>query len=279
MSTEVNESYMSAAVAAANAASRKLMSRFESGVQELASWQKSPGALVTEADIESDQAIAKVLLDSGCGGVIISEESNVDLGSSQTDEVANVEWLIDPLCGTVPFSTGMNHWGVNIAMRADGDLALSALSIPTSGMLLTAQVRGDVKLNGKTLQVEGPGRDLGEATVGLEIDGQDVWRSLLASGGLAWVARASQINSFASAAYPLMLVATGRMSAVVFYRIEPMHVAAGSLAATMLGAMATDGNGEPIDWARDDELPMVVVGWPRVHGRLIDEIKKSNRGD
>ena len=279
MSTEVNESYMSAAMAAANAASQILMRRFESGVQGLTSWQKSPGALVTEADIESDQAIAKVLSDSGCGGVIISEESNVDLGSSQTDEVANVEWLIDPLCGTVPFSTGMNHWGVNIAMRADGDLALSALSIPTSGMLLTAQAGRDVKLNGKTLQVEGPGRDLGEATVGLEIDGQDVWRSLLASGGLAWVTRASQINSFASAAYPLMLVATGRMSAVVFYRIEPMHVAAGALAAMMLGAMATDGNGEPIDWARDDELPMVVVGWPRVHGRLIDEIKKSNQRD
>ena len=279
MSTEVNESYMSAAMAAANAASQILMSRFESGVQGLTSWQKSPGALVTEADIESDQAIAKVLSDSGCGGVIISEESNVDLGGSQTDGGLNVEWLIDPLCGTVPFSTGMNHWGVNIAMRADGDLALSALSIPTSGMLLTAQAGRDVKLNGKTLQVEGPGRDLGESTVGLEIDGQDVWRSLLASGGLAWVTRASQINSFASAAYPLMLVATGRMSAVVFYRIEPMHVAAGALAAMMLGAMATDGNGEPIDWARDDELPMVVVGWPRVHGRLIDEIKKSNQRD
>ena len=72
-----------------------------------------------------------------------------------------------------------------------------------------------------------------------------------------------------------MLVATGRMAAVVFYRIEPMHVAAGALAAMMLGANATDGNGDAIDWSRDDELPMVVVGWPRVHGQLITAIAES----
>ena len=57
------------------------MTRFETGVRNLESWEKSPGALVTEADIESDRAIADALANSGCGGVIISEESNVDLGA------------------------------------------------------------------------------------------------------------------------------------------------------------------------------------------------------
>ena len=65
------------------------------------------------------------------------------------------------------------------------------------------------------------------------------------------------------------------MAAVVFYRIEPMHVAAGALATMLLGGRATDGNGNPIDWSRDDELPMVVVGWPRVHDQLIEAIAQS----
>ena len=275
MGSDPYGAYMAAAIAAAGAASDVLMARFASGVQNLSSWEKSPGALVTEADIESDQAIAKTLKESGCGGVIISEESNVDLGRGRVDLDCKVEWLVDPLCGTVPFSTGMNHWGVNIAMRADGELVVGALATPTGGIVLASEIASGVKVNGENLCVAEPDRDLGEVAVGLEIDGQDVWRSLLRSGGLNWVTRVLQANSFASAAYPLMLVATGRMAAVVFYRIEPMHVAAGALATMLLGGRATDGNGDAIDWARDDELPMVVVGWPRVHDQLIEAIAQS----
>lgn len=267
--------YSTAAIAAAGAASHVLMARFNAGVQDLSSWEKSPGALVTEADIESDQVIAEVLKGSGCGGVIISEESNVDLGVGIESDL-KIEWLVDPLCGTVPFSTGMNHWGVNIAMRADSKLVVGALATPTSGTVLRSEVGSGVKVNGESICVVEPDRDLGEVVVGLEIDGQDVWRSLLRSGGLDWVTRVLQANSFASAAYPLMLVATGRMAAVVFYRIDPMHVAAGALATMLLGGCATDGNGDPINWSLNDELPMVVVGWPRVHGQLIEAIGESN---
>ena len=267
--------HMEAASVAALAASDVLMARFNAGVENLESWEKSPGALVTEADLESDQAIAQVLRDSGCGGVIISEESNVDLGGDGIDGDRKIEWLIDPLCGTVPFSTGMNHWGVNIAMRADGELVVGALATPTGGTLLTSEVGSGVKVNGESLSVAESDRDLGEVTVGLEVDGQHVWRSLLSSGGLDWVTRVLQTNSFASAAYPLMLVVTGRMAAVVFYRIEPMHVAAGSLAAMMLGARVTDGVGQPIDWSSNDEIPIVVAGWPRAHDKLIEVMNES----
>ena len=267
--------HMEAASVAALAASDVLMARFNAGVENLESWEKSPGALVTEADLESDQAIAQVLRDSGCGGVIISEESNVDLGGGGIDGDRKIEWLIDPLCGTVPFSTGMNHWGVNIAMRADGELVVGALATPTGGTLLTSEVGSGVKVNGEILSVAESDRDLGEVTVGLEVDGQHVWRSLLSSGGLDWVTRVLQTNSFASAAYPLMLVVTGRMAAVVFYRIEPMHVAAGSLAAMMLGARVTDGVGQPIDWSSNDEIPIVVAGWPRAHDKLIEVMNES----
>ena len=166
----------------------------------------------------------------------------------------------------------MNHWGVNIAMRAEGELTLAALAVPTSDMLITASKDGDVEVNGESLEVSFPERDLGEVAVGLEIDGQEQWRSLLDSGGLNWVTRVGQANGFSSAAYPMMLVATARMSSVVFYRIEPMHLAAGALAATLLGAKATDGSGDEIDWSRDDELPMVVVGWPHIHEQLIEAI-------
>ena len=248
------------------------MKRFTTGVHGIESWEKSPGALVTEADIESDRAIAEALAESGVGGMILSEESNLELGEGSAADGQRIEWLIDPLCGTVPFSTGMNHWGVNIAMRAEGDLVLSALAVPTSDVLITASTSGGVKVNDEEWRASFPERNLGEVAVGLEIDGQEQWRHLLDSGGLNWVTRVGQANGFSSAAYPLMLVATGRMAAVVFYRIEPMHLAAGVLAATLLGANATDGEGNEIDWSLDDELPIVVIGWPHIHNQLIEAI-------
>ena len=81
----------------------------------------------------------------------------------------------------------MNHWGVNIAMRDGGELTLAALAVPTSKTLITAQVNIGVQLNGEEFTVAGIDRDLGEVAVGLEVDGQEVWRKLLNSGGLDWV--------------------------------------------------------------------------------------------
>ncbi len=276
MKLNMESQYKAAALAAATAASEKLMARFKAGAAGLRRWEKSPGALVTEADIESDRAIADALARSGRGGVIISEESSADLGRASADADEKIEWLIDPLCGTVPFSSGMDHWGINIAMRRDGELAVSVLATPPSGVVISASLASGVEINGETLLPADPERELGEAVIGLEIDGQDQWHTLLESGGLHWVTSVGQVNGFSSAAYPLMLVCTGRMPGVVFYRIEPMHVAAGCLAATLLGARVTDGEGNAIDWSRDDELSMVVVGWPRVHEQLMRVMKAGD---
>ena len=261
--------HMDAAMTAIDASSELLLSRFRGGVSSLDRWEKAPGALVTEADIQSDKAIASALSDSGCGGVIVSEESYVALPGDGSADGKRVEWLVDPLCGTVPFSTGMDHWGINIAMRIGGELKLSVLATPPNGRVLAAKPDGSVELSGEAADVFTPRGGLSEVAVGLEIDGQAMWDRLLSSHGLRWVTRVGQVNTFSSAAYPIMLVCTGRLSAVVFYGIEPMHIAAGALVAERLGASVGDGFGDAVDWSKDDELSIFVVGWPNVYDDLI----------
>ena len=103
MGSDSYGAYLEAAVAAAGAASDVLMARFRELAFRICRVGKNRRVhLVTEADIESDHAIAKALKESGCGGVIISEESNVDLRSDEIDPGRKIEWLVDPLCGTVP---------------------------------------------------------------------------------------------------------------------------------------------------------------------------------
>ena len=94
-------------------------------------------------------------------------------------------------------------------------------------------------------------------------------------GGLEWVSSVGQINSFSSAAYSMAQVCLGRLAAGVFYRIGPMHLAAGGLIAQELGLPVTDETGESIAWSSEDDLPVVVVGWPEVHTQLIKAMESS----
>ena len=256
---------LEAALVAAREAAETLRLRFRRKIGEpaLNSWTKDGGGLVTEADIASDQAIAQVLKVHNVPGAILSEESRTPSAGD------GLTWLVDPLCGTVPFSAGLAHWGVSIALRQGGSLELGVLTLPAQQEQLTA-VRGrGVSRNGRVWTSSPPGERLSEVAVGLEIDGGADWKRAL-SGRLDWVGGVGQINSFSSAAFPVAQICLGRLAAAVFYRITPVHLAAGALIATELGIAVTDESGAPLDWSRDDDFPAVVIGWSEVHGQLIE---------
>ena len=256
---------LDAANSAAAAASKVLLARFRpDNSNPLDSFYKSPNALVTDADLASDRAISEALKTAGVPGRILSEESETVL-SGDNDSLT---WLVDPLCGTVPFSTGMDHWGVNIALRSAGELVVASLPLPSLGEQLSATRGNGVIRNGEPLVSTSPRENLAESTIGLEIDGPDEWRRKLASG-LEWIPTVSQINTFASTAYPMAMICMGRLPAAVFYGIEPVHVAAGTMIASELGVLVTDDSGVDINWSEDGELPVVVIGWPVIHEQLI----------
>ena len=286
------------------------MSRFQPPLgKPLETWMKSPGALVTDADVASDRAISEALRRARVPGRVLSEESSAALSHlepvegpqrsgknarrvllRQALDANGLTWLIDPLCGTYPFSTGMVHWGVNIALRRGAGLELAALSLPALGETLTALRGKGVTRNGRRWSPEprfarpslskgkgeggGPTVRLSEMAVGLEIDGGETWRKLMRRG-LGWVPLCGQINTFASAAYPMGQVCLGRLSALVIYGVEPVHLAAGAAIALELGLKVTDAAGEPVDWSGDAELPVVVAGWPEVHRQLIEAMGRS----
>ena len=177
------------------------------------------------------------------------------------------------MCIRDRFSTGMDHWGVNIALRKDGELIAASLPLPSLGELLSATKGNGVIRNGEPFTTSSPRQKLSESTIGLEVDGPEEWRARLASD-LDWIPSVSQINTFASAAYPIALVCLGRLAAGVFYGIEPMHFAAGAMIASELGIRVTDELGAPIDWSKDDELSVVVVGWPVIHEQLLAAMAK-----
>ncbi len=258
------------AVAAANAASASLMSDFgrDRNQSKLKAWMKSPGALVTEADLAADKAIASALAESGVEAALVSEESNS--GDSFSADV----WLVDPLCGTVPFRSGMPHWGVNVALRQGEQITTGVIALPHSEQIMAASSGNGVTLNDDQIVSQDPELPLSEAIVGLEVDGGSEWARLLSveSGQgpqLRWLSSISHTNTFASAAYPIAMVCLGGMSGVVFYTIDSVHLAAGALIAQELGATVSDQHGKALDWRSEKPFPVAIVAWPSVHADLI----------
>ncbi|MBQ10844.1 MAG: hypothetical protein CMJ45_04770 [Planctomyces sp.] len=139
------------AIEAAESASTALLARFRPPAgSPLELNYKGPGDVVTDADIAADRAIAEVLALRGAPGNVLSEESSIDKGDSR------LTWLIDPLCGTLPFSSGLPHWGVNVALSIGDELEIGVVALPTCNVILGA-VRGQgAYVNGVRLESREP---------------------------------------------------------------------------------------------------------------------------
>ena len=145
-----NMSARAAATSAISEAGAVLMNLFRSPTG-LETWFKEPGELLTAADLRSDRAIRDALTASWPAAIVSEEGERPD---------AETAWLVDPLCGMFPFSRGMDHWGVNIALRVGSQLTVGALSAPSVGETFVADASG-VTRNGEPFT-------LAESTVLLE---------------------------------------------------------------------------------------------------------------
>ena len=264
------DKWLSVALEASDAASRSLLDRFRPPADSpLKLDYKGPSDVVTDADMASDRAIAEVLSRSGLPGNILSEESNIERDASQ------FTWLVDPLCGTLPFSTGLPHWGSCIALSSGIDLLLGVVALPTTGEVICAVKGQGAFLNGRPLlSREPPGelRDIGVAVEGNNQRFTESQRILKRAPGRTY--------AFESAAYTIGQVLLGRLHGVAGLKGLSVHSAAGVVVARELGVRVTDERGEEVLWDPDRTQNGLIVAWPRTHRALmqapIEGLESSN---
>ena len=233
---DLRDKWLRTAIDASESASRILLEVFRPPTETpLKLNYKGPSDVVTDADMASDKAIIDVLTRSGLPGNILSEESRTDLGDGQ------FTWLIDPLCGTLPFSTGPPHWGVSIALRSGIDLLLGVVALLTEGEVLSAVKGQGAFLNGSPFRAqEPPGelRDIGVATEGNNQRYTESQRILQSAAGRTY--------TYVSAAYPIGQVLLGRLHGVAGLNGLNVHTAAGVVIAREMGVWVTDGVGNDV---------------------------------
>lgn len=225
--------------------------------------------VVTDADVAAEVVIRQVLAERTELPVVGEEHGG------QVPADGSAYWLVDPICGTRNYASGVPMWSVNVAM--------------TEGGAVTAAVVGDAS----TLQVHVAERGRGawavrDGSLG-RLAASEETRTLLVEDGKSSGGRRSLAAAFAAAVIQadrwdfrsfgstvsLAALAASRASGyVTFWLDSAVHAAAGSLLVTEAGGVVSDIAGEP--WRLESDSILATAS-PAVHADVLSLIAASRR--
>jgi len=183
-----------------------------------------------ELDVRSQKLITEIILKNDPTHAILGEEEG-DVGGD-----GDVEWIVDPIDGTVNYFFGIPHFCVSIAARnrSTKEMLLGVIHDPMQNETWSVVQGGTPMLNGKPIQVS-PRATMGEAVVTV---GFSKSKSALDAGferykRIAYDVRKTRM--LGSAALAMAYIACGRLDAYIEEQISLWDIAAGQMLVESAG--------------------------------------------
>jgi myo-inositol-1(or 4)-monophosphatase len=205
----------------------------------VAATKSSAVDVVTEMDIASEKLITGFLADHRPDDGVLGEEGASVEGSS------GIQWVIDPIDGTVNYLYGLPSWAVSIAARKDGETIVGVVHTPMRGETCRAVLGEGAYVNDRPARVR-PAPAFGLALVGTGFGYLAERRARQAEVVRHLVPEVRDIRRGGSAAIDLCDVATGRLDAYYERGLNHWDYAAGDLIAREAGALTGGRPGEPL---------------------------------
>lgn len=220
----------------------------------------SPTDVVTERDLASEAYIVDTISSRRPGDGIIGEEG--------TDRVSTsgLNWVIDPLDGTVNYFYGFDVWSVSIAVEDEQGPLVGVVHAPVLRRTYWA-VRGQ----GAYLRTDAgeqrlPGvveTELAHALVATGFGYKQSRRQAQAEVVHRLLPQIRDLRRVGSAALDMCMVAAGYANAYFERGAHPWDVMAGTLIATEAGAVVSGLRGS------GPNVEMVVAAPPLLHAKLV----------
>lgn len=205
----------------------------------VAATKSSAVDVVTEMDIASEKLITGLLAERRPHDGVLGEEGASVEGSS------GVQWVIDPLDGTVNYLYGLPSWAVSIAVRVDGETVVGVVHAPVRGETFRAVLGEGAFLNDRPVRVR-PAPEAELALVGTGFGYLAERRAKQADVLRELIPHVRDIRRGGSAAIDLCDVAVGRLDAYYERGLNPWDYAAGDVIAREAGALTGGRPGEPL---------------------------------
>tara|TARA_Y100001970_G_C14245533_1_gene867898 strand:- start:957 stop:1763 length:807 start_codon:yes stop_codon:yes gene_type:complete len=217
--------------------------------------------LLTEADLNSEDAIIKSINATYPNHNIITEESDIDNTNS------DFCWVIDPLDGTTNFVHKLPIFAVSIALQFKGQTIAAAVYNPMYDQCFHATKNGGAFLNKNPIKTTSC-NTLSESLLvtGFPYIHDQRW-ALSFDLFKDIYSRNHGIRRLGAAALDFCFVAMGRFDAFYEFELKPWDVCAGDL-------IVREAGGETSDW--DGKLPMpscgkrVLASNGKIHNELIE---------
>lgn len=229
---------MEFAQALADDASRALLRAYRSQPATHSGLRQSPKALKLVADQTMDQFMVERIQAAYPDHDIVSEERAAITHGSR------YRWIIDPIDGSVNFSTHNPFVAISLALLVDDQLELGVIAAPLLGEQFAAQRGRGATVNGQPLHVSGTAQ-LSDAYLvtcdGGSVDRTESFSTLVRN----YYDQVKDLRKLGSAALECAWVASGRADAYVTMAIDPWDVAAGVLLVQEAGGQVTTFQGQP----------------------------------
>jgi myo-inositol-1(or 4)-monophosphatase len=217
------------AVRAAQAAGGLLVERFH-GAASGVGYKSSGTDPVSDADRDAEALIAGMLREERPGDGLVGEEGAGAAGTS------GLEWVIDPLDGTVNFLYGIPQWAVSLACREAGSVIAAVVFDPLRGETFSAACGHGCRLGDTVLRMGEP-PPLERALVGTGFSYLAEERRLQSAIVARVLPLARDIRRAGSAALDLAWVAAGRLDAFYEHGLAEWDHAAGDLLVREAGGV------------------------------------------
>jgi myo-inositol-1(or 4)-monophosphatase len=211
--------------------------------------EKGPGDLVTEADLASQRAIRRFLLERFPEHGFVGEEDGYSAATKASRDPQQPVWLVDPLDGTTNYVHGLPNYCTSVGLRIGESLAAGAVFDPNLGECFTAGQGEWARLNGEPIRASAVNK-IEDALIALSLPVRPELDSPAVRDLLKVLPLSQAFRRMGSSALNLCYVAAGRLDAYWARDTKIWDIAAGALIAQEAGAVVTGVEGGLIDLNR-----------------------------
>ncbi len=242
-----------------------------------ATYAKTDGSPVTDADLAADRIIRRILSDRFPDDALLTEEGQDDearLGNQRC-------WIVDPIDGTQQFVEGTGNFDILVALAVDGRPVVAGALQPPTGIACFASDGGGAWLaheGERPVRVRFPVRPPGRPTIGTSI-----WfgapENLDAVNGVARRVGGRAVGASRIGFTPRIFIEPRRCDALLGFRLGETQFmayewdfAVGDLFLHEAGGVLTDLDGTSFRYNRlrpTFERGLVAATFPALHDEAL----------